>query len=127
MLMFVGLIVVTAAVIGGYLWEGGAIHLLYQPAEFLIIAGCSMGILLVSTPMSTLGEMMGQLKRLLSPAPTRKDYAELLVMMYQLFRVVQSTGVMALETHVDNAAQSPIFMKYPRFLARHSAVAFLSD
>ena len=127
MLLFVGLAVVTGAVIGGYLMEGGSLHLLNQPAEFLIIAGSSAGILLISTPMSTLGEMMKQVKRLLTPAPTRKDYTELLVMMYQLFRVVQSTGVMALETHVDNPAQSPIFIKYPRFLARHSSVSFLSD
>jgi chemotaxis protein MotA len=127
MMMFVGLAVVAAAVVGGYLMEGGAIHLLNQPAEFLIIAGASVGILLVGTPMATTRELVGQIKRLLSPAPAKKDYTELLVMMYQLFRVVQSTGVMALETHVDNVTQSPIFMKYPRFLARHSSVSFLSD
>jgi chemotaxis protein MotA len=48
-------------------------------------------------------------------------------MLYQLFRVVQSTGVMALETHFDNPPQSPILSKYPRFLARKSSVAFLAD
>ena len=127
MLLFVGLLMVVGAVLGGYMWEGGKVPLLSQPAEFLIIAGSAMGILLVSTPMAVVGELMRQLKRLLTPAPTRKDYTDLLVMLYQLFRVVQSTGVMALETHVDNPAQSPIFSKYPKFLARHASVAFLAD
>jgi chemotaxis protein MotA len=127
MLLFAGLIAVVAAVLGGYLWEGGKIGLLSQPAEFLIIAGSAAGILMVSTPMSVVGELVKQCKRLLTPAPSRKDYTDLLVMLYQLFRVVQSTGVMALETHVDNPADSAIFSKFPRFLARHSAVAFLAD
>lgn len=127
MLMFAGLLAVVAAVLGGYIWEGGKIGLLSQPAEFLIIAGAAAGILLVSTPMSVCGELIRQCKRLLTPAPSRKDYTDLLVMLYQLFRVVQSTGVMALETHVDNPKESPIFAKYPRFLARHASVAFLAD
>jgi chemotaxis protein MotA len=77
--------------------------------------------------MSVLHELMNQLKRLMTAPPSRKDYTDLLVMMYQLFRVSQSTGVMALEPHLDNPAESQIFSKYPSFLARHGAVAFLAD
>ncbi len=66
-----------------------------------------MGILLISTPMDVVKELMGQLKRLLTPPPSREDYRDLLVMLYQLFRVVQSTGVMALEPHFDNPAAEP--------------------
>lgn len=127
MLVFAGFFVVIASVIGGYLWEGGNLLLLSQPAEFVIIGGCAAGTLLVSTPMSVLHELLVQLKRLMTAPPSRKDYTDLLVMMYQLFRVSQSTGVMALEPHLDSPAESPIFSKYPSFLARHGAVAFLAD
>jgi len=127
MLLFVGLIIVMGSVIGGYLVDGGKLMLLVQPAEFMIIAGAAIGVLLVSTPVPVVMELVKQIKRLLTPPPSRKDYIDLLVMLYQLFRVVQSTGVMALETHVDNPAQSPIFARYPRFLARHTAVSFLAD
>ena len=48
-------------------------------------------------------------------------------MLYQLFRVVQSTGVMALETHFDNPDQSPVLSKYPKFLKRKGSLAFLAD
>jgi chemotaxis protein MotA len=127
MLIFVGALVVIGAVLGGYTWEGGAIHLLNQPAEFLVIGGAAIGILVTSTPMPILKALVTQFKRLLTPAPGRKEFTELLVMQYQLFRVVQSTGVMALESHFDNPAQSPVLSKYPNFLKRHESLAFLAD
>jgi chemotaxis protein MotA len=48
-------------------------------------------------------------------------------MQYQLFRLIQQSGVMALESHVEKPDESPILSKYPKFLARHEAAAFLSD
>ncbi len=127
MLIFGGLFFVIACVLGGYLWHGGHLLLLYQPAEFLIIAGAGVGILVAGTPMGVLKELVHQGKRLLTPPPGRKDYTELLVMLYQLFRVVQATGVMALEPHLDDPKQSAILSKYPNFLRRHSSMAFLAD
>jgi len=127
MLLIGGVIAVILAVAGGYLWEGGKLALLWQPAEFFIIAGCAAGILLISTPMSVLSSMMGQVKRLFTPPPGRKDFEELLVMLYQLFRVAQSTGAMALEPHFDTPHESSVLAKYPKFLARHGALSFLAD
>jgi len=109
------------------LWEGGHLHLLNQPAEFVIIGGAGVGILIISTPVHVIKALVGQLKRLLTPPPSHHEYQDLLVMLYQLFRVVQSTGVMALESHFDNPAQSPILSKYPKFLKRHGSLAFLAD
>jgi chemotaxis protein MotA len=127
MLIFAGLAVIMGAIAGGYLWHGGHLILLWQPAEFVIIGGAAVGILIVSTPFPLVHAIIGQITRLLTPAPAKKDFTDLLVMMYQLFRVVQSTGIMALESHIDNPAQSPIFSKYPAFLKRHSALHFLGD
>jgi len=127
MLILVGAFVVIAAVLGGYTWEGGAIHLLNQPAEFVVIGGAGIGILVTSTPVAVIKMLVAQLKRLMTAPPGRKEFTDLLVMQYQLFRVVQSTGLMALESHFDNPAQSPILSKYPTFLKRHESLAFLAD
>jgi chemotaxis protein MotA len=127
MLIFAGLIAVFASIALGYLMHGGKLLLLWQPSEFIIIGGAAVGILIASTPMPLIHAIVAQIKRLLTPAPNRKDYTDLLVMMYQLFRVVQSTGIMALESHIDNPKESPIFSKYPKFLTRHSALHFLGD
>jgi chemotaxis protein MotA len=127
MLVWAGLVVVMAAVAGGYLWHGGKLLLLYQPAEFLIIGGAAIGILIASTPVAVLHALTSQLKRLMTPPPSREEYRDLLVMLYQLFRVAQSTGVMALEPHLDDPKGSSVFSKYPKFLARESSVSFLAD
>ena len=127
MLLIGGLVVVILCTAGGYLWHGGHMGVLWQPSEFLIIGGCGIGILLTSTPMSVLHALMGQFKRAFTPPPGRKDFEDLLVMMYHLFRTAQATGAMALEPHFDNPKESAILSRYPKFLARHGSVAFLAD
>jgi chemotaxis protein MotA len=127
MLLLVGAGVVLLSVIGGYLMEGGAVGALIQPAEFIIIGGAAAGSLVVGTPMPVLKGILQQAKRALSAPPSRDDYGDVLAMLYQLFRLVQQTGVMALESHVEDPEKSPIFSRYPSFVKRHSSVAFLSD
>jgi len=127
MLLFLGIAVVLLSVLGGYVWEEGKLLALSQPAEVLIIGGAAIGTMLVSTPVVVLKDIVAQIKRLLSPAPTKDDYGKLLAMLYELFRLVQQTGVMALEVHVENPADSSVFKKYPGFLGRHHAVQFLAD
>jgi chemotaxis protein MotA len=127
MLLIAGAAVVVVSILGGYLWEGGKLGLLMQPAELLIIGGSAAGTLLISTPPAVVKDLVVQMKRLLSPAPGREEYKNLLAMLYQLFRVVQQSGVMALETHFEKPAESPVLKKYPKFLANHSALNFLAD
>ena len=62
-----------------------------------------------------------------APGRRKQDYVDLLAMLYQLFKLVQQSGVMALEAHFEDPAKSPILASYPKFLARHEAVDFLAD
>jgi chemotaxis protein MotA len=102
MLLIVGLLVVIGSVLGGYMMHRRQVLFLNQPSEFLIIGGAAIGTLLISN-------------------------ADLLTMLYQLFRIAQQTGVMALESHFENPDASPILSKYPKFLSRHESVAFLGS
>jgi chemotaxis protein MotA len=101
---------------------------LNQPSEFVVIGGAAIGSLLVSTPGRVLAMTGAQLKDALTGAgATRQDYVDLLSLLFQLFKVVQQSGAMALEPHFEDPAKSPVLSKYPRFLARHEAVDFLAD
>jgi chemotaxis protein MotA len=71
--------------------------------------------------------MLKQCQAALKPGLTQNDYADLLSMLYQLFRLAQQTGVMALEEHFEHPEQSSVLSKYPTFLNRHHSLAFLSD
>ncbi|MBI4263332.1 MAG: flagellar motor stator protein MotA [Acidobacteria bacterium] len=127
MLLIAGLAVVLGAVAGGYLMAGGALLVLYQPSEFVVIGGAAIGALLVSTPARVLMQAVAQLKAVIAGPTTRAEYVELLSMLYQIFKQAQQGGLMSLESHFEDPKQSPILTKYPKFLARHDAVDFLAD
>jgi len=127
MLLIAGFAIVVAAVMGGYLMAGGALLVLNQPSEFLVIGGVAAGTLLISTPMSVLKLTLVQIKAVMGGATGGKAYVELLSMLYQIFKQVQQGGLMSLESHFEDPSTSPILTKYPKFLKRHDALDFLSD
>lgn len=127
MLLIVGLLVVTVSVIGGYLMAGGALLVLVQPSEFVVIGGAAIGSLIVSTPKQVLLAIVAQVKGAMGTGTTREDYVDLLSMLYQVFKQVQQGGVMSLEPHFEKPAESPLLTRFPKFLGRHEAVDFLAD
>lgn len=127
MFAVIGVIGVIACVVGGFLWEGGKLPALIQPAEFVIIGGAALGSLLISTPSRVLKLLVSQLTASFSKRAAKDEYLDLLSMLYQLFRLVQQAGVMALESHFEEPDKSPILAKHPNFLARRDAVDFLAD
>jgi len=127
MLLIVGALVVIASVIGGFLIEGGHLLVLSQPAEFLIIVGAAVGSLVIGNSMSTVKHLMSQILALFKAPKGKAQYSELLSMLYQLFKVSQQGGIMALEAHVEAPEKSAILSKFPDFLKHHEAVDFLAD
>jgi chemotaxis protein MotA len=127
MILIIGILVVIGSVCGGYMMAGGHMILLLQPSEFVIIGGAALGSLLISTPQMVLVKLIKQLAGVFKGGLTSADFADLLSMLYQLFRVGQQTGVMALEPHFENPEASAIMSRFPKFLSRHHSVAFLSD
>ncbi|MBD3217960.1 MAG: flagellar motor stator protein MotA [candidate division Zixibacteria bacterium] len=122
-----GLVIVIVAVIGGFMMEGGKILVLNQPAEFVIIGGAMIGSLLAATSLSNLKRMIGQLKDVISPSMSKKQYLDIMVMLFELFNVARKDGLIALEKHVETPNESSVFSKYKGFMNDHHAVHFLCD
>ena len=127
MFLIVGSLMVLGSVVGGYVMHGGNVFVLNQPSEFLIIGGAAIGSLLIGTPLSTLKALFGQIVRQFGSGLGKSDYRDLLAMLYQIFKLGQQSGVMALESHFEAPGKSPIMSKYPKFLNNHHAVDFLAD
>ncbi len=127
MIAFAGIGIVIAAILGGYLMEGGKLLVLFQPAEFLIIGGAAGGALIIGSGPKTLKTMISQLASLPKSGPTKKDYLDLLSMLYELLTVARRDGIMALEGHIERPEGSAIIGKYPSFAKNHHAVSFLAD
>jgi chemotaxis protein MotA len=127
MFAIIGLITVFGGIIGGFLLEGGAIMVLFQPAEFLVIGGAAVGSLLVMTPLKTIKQMVPQIVSVFGSGPSKKQFSDLLVMMYEIFNVARKDGLVGLESHIEKPHESSILKKYPAFLKDHHAVHFFSD
>jgi chemotaxis protein MotA len=127
---FVGIIVVFAMVFGGFLLEGGHMHIIFHaaPLEVMIIAGAAFGAYIVANPMKIIkmGIKMG-LKSMTAQGPQKQDYLELLQMMFQLFQVFRKEGPQGIEKHIEDPDKSEIFKAYPSFMHNHHAVHFLCD
>ena len=61
MFSIVGILLVFACVVAGYLMEHGKIAVLLQPAELLIIGGAAIGTLLTANPIHILKRIVGGL------------------------------------------------------------------
>jgi chemotaxis protein MotA len=124
----IGIVIVFAAVIGGFLMEKGHITVLLQPAELLIIAGASAGTLLVANPIHILKGILEGLTGVLRGSKLGKErYLNTLRMMYQFLNKVRKEGLLSVEMDVERPAESAIFKNYPEFLSDYHARDFVCD
>jgi chemotaxis protein MotA len=128
MKFLVGVVVVLACVLGGFVLHHGKLAALFVPTEYLIIGGCLLGGMIIKNPgfvlKRTLSETIGLLK---GGGPGKREYVELLQMTYQLLQLARKEGVLALEEHVNDPHASAIFSQYPSFTKDHHAVHFMCD
>lgn len=124
----IGLIVVLGSVLGGFAMSGGPFAVLLQPNELVVICGAALGSLIISAPGKVSGRVLAAFKRAFKVENVNKqDYLDLLKLLYQLFQIVRREGLLALESHVNDIATSPLFSKYPSVMHRHHAVSFLAE
>lgn len=128
MFAIIGIVVVIAAILGGYLMEHGNVRVLVQPAELIIILGAAIGTVLIANPLHILKKIAGGLAGVFGSSKyTQVRYLETLKVMYELFGRARREGMMALEADSDAPDKSPVFSKYPNFLKDHHALMFVCD
>jgi len=126
MIIFIGIVVVLFSIFGGFKFGGGQLNWLVHPNELLIIGGGAVGSMIVMSPRKVLADMARGLLMSLKGTPhSRAAYEELLKVLYELFLLGRRNGMIALEEHVYDPANSSIFAKYPLFAANKKAVEFL--
>jgi chemotaxis protein MotA len=128
MFVIVGIVVVFASILGGFLMEKGHIAVLMQPAELLIIAGAGCGTLLVANPLHILKSIAAGVGGVVKGSRFDKArYQSTLRMMYQFLNKVRKEGLLSVEMDVEKPAESAIFKNYPEFLNDHHARNFVCD
>ena len=128
MIVIIGVVIVFASVIGGFIMAGGHPLALMHISEFIIIAGAALGALVLMSPRKVLFDLFRQAMGTVKGSPYSKQaYDDLFKALYELFMVGRRSGMVALEEHVLNPETSAIFTKYPAFLKNRHAMDFLCN
>jgi chemotaxis protein MotA len=126
MIILIGSVIVVLGVIGGFMMGGGNVGALWHPNELVIIGGGAFGALVIMSPRKVLMDMAKGIMVCLKGAPySRTAYEDMLKVLYELFLLGRRNGMIALEEHVLDPANSTVLKRYPSFSANHHAVQFL--
>lgn len=126
--IILGIIVLFACMLGGYVLHGGSLLAIWQPTEILIICGASLGGMIVANPLSVSIGVVKSAGALMTPSKFNKSfYLELLTLLYDILNKTRREGLMAIEGDIEEPESSPIFANYPDILKDHHIVEFVCD
>jgi chemotaxis protein MotA len=124
-----GIVIVFAAVFGGYTLAGGKMGIILHamPFELTMILGSGIGAFLISNPGPVIKHTLADMKKVFGgPKWGPKDVRELLCLLFELLRIARQAPV-ELEEHIEDPKSSAIFSKYPKIQADHTAIEMICD
>ncbi len=128
MFVIVGIIVVLACVLGGFVLESGNLLTLAQPIELLIIGGAALGAFLISSPKSVITDTIKSALGVFGATETaKKTYLEIFGALYELMNSARRNGVVAIEPHVTKPEGSSVFGACPSLQKDKEALHFICD
>ncbi len=126
----VGLLTVVICTIAGYALQGGHLQVLAKaaPLELVIMGGTAVGGFIIANPVSVIRRTLKSFGLLLKKQRYNKtSYIELLSVLYQVFKLAKTKGMLALEQHIENPEESSLFNAFPGFQKNEHERAFLCD
>ena len=117
-------------VFGGFTLSGGALGpvLVAMPFEMLIIGGAAIGAIVAGNSMDGLKAIGGAFGKIFKgPKHTKQDHIDAIALTTQLMKTLKNEGPVALESHLENPADSTIFGAYPSLLKNTALIGLISD
>jgi chemotaxis protein MotA len=123
-----GVIITIASLLGGFMALGGHVSVIWQPWEFVIIAGMAIGTYIIANPWKVVVDTgVATVQALTVAVPKQRHYLDLLGLLHALMREVRNKGRNEVEAHIDDPSSSEIFQNFPTVLANDSLVHFVCD
>lgn len=127
MAKIIGIIVVLASVLGGFILSGGQFMALVHPFEIMIIGGAALGAFLQANPGSMFMQVFKKSLKMFGSRFSHTYYLEVLKLIYEILNKSRREGMMAIESDIEEPAASPIFSKYPSVLKDERMTAYICD
>jgi chemotaxis protein MotA len=128
MFALIGSAVVLLCVCGSFLMEGGSLLLLWHPGEVMIIVGSAFGAFVTSNSLKVVkGAFSAALGLIKAQRYRREDYVDLLKLLYDILVKIRKSGMLSIEADIEAPEKSKMFTDYPRIVADHHMVEFITD
>jgi chemotaxis protein MotA len=128
MLFPIGIIIVFASVVVGYMMNQGDLSLLWQPSEILIIVGAGIGSVLIANPTYIIVKSIKSLSHLFKGKPYDKEsYLELLLFSFNVFKLMKIKGMLEIESHIENSDDSDLFINATSINKNNKVKDFIKD
>jgi chemotaxis protein MotA len=94
----------------------------------LIIGGAGVASIITGNSLHEIKSLGGSFAKIFKgPRHTRQDHIDAIILVTRLMKLLRSEGPVAMESHVQEPAQSPIFAEFPRLLANKPLTALICD
>lgn len=126
----IGIVILLVMVFGGFAVTGGALGPVMEaiPHEMLIIGGASIGAIVAGNSLHELKAIGGSFRKIFKgPRHSKQDHIDAIALTSRLMKLMRAEGPVALESHVENPQDSPIFAEFPRLLANKPLIALICD
>ena len=130
MFVAIGIVILLVMVFGGFALTGGALGPVMKalPGEMLIIGGAAVGATVIGNSMHELKAIGGGFVKVFKgPLHTKQDHIDAIILSTKLMKMLRSEGPVAMESHVQDPANSAIFAEFPRLLANKALTALICD
>lgn len=130
MYAIIGIVILLVMVFGGFALTGGALGPVMHavPHEMMIIGGAAIGAMVAGNSLHELKAIGGGFAKVFKgPKHTKQDHIDAIVLSTKLMRLLRSEGPVALEAHVQDPENSPIFAEFPRLLTNKPLIALICD
>ncbi|SET11816.1 flagellar motor stator protein MotA [Thorsellia anophelis] len=128
MLIIIGYLVVTFSVLGGFVLAGGHLGALNQPLELLIIGGAAVGAMMIANTGKSLKASLKAVPAVLKSSKYDKAlFLDVISVLFLILSKARQQGMLSLESDIDSPNESEIFSAYPKLLANHEIIEFITD
>jgi chemotaxis protein MotA len=126
----IGIVILLVMVFGGFAITGGALGPVLEaiPHEMLIIGGAAIGAIVAGNSLHELkaiGASFGKIFK--GPRHSKQDHIDAIALTSRLMKLMRAEGPVALESHVENPQNSPIFAEFPRLLGNKPLIGLICD
>ena len=126
----IGFVILIVMVFGGFIISGGdmgaVLHAL--PIEMMVIGGAAVGSLVIGNSMAELKALGGGVMAVLKgPTYKKQDFLDCIFLVSKLMKMLRTDGPVALEPHIEDPQNSPIFAEYPKLLKDKALINLICD